>query len=123
MWKSVVSVLWLACGLAFGAALAADDEELVIPPVTYPALVRHAQSVEGFLPMEWRIEIQKSGDLNGDGRDDVALVLRAIDDRNVIDTRGRGGTDNLDTNPRILAVAFARAAGEPHAGRAHDISG
>jgi hypothetical protein len=107
MWKSVVAVLWLACG----SALAADDGDLVIPPVTYPALVRHAQSVEGFLPMEWRIEIQKSGDLNGDGRDDVALVLRALDDRNVLDTRGQGGPENYDTNPRILAVAFANASG------------
>jgi hypothetical protein len=107
MWKLALAVLLLLCG----PALAADDGEPVIPPVAYPALVRHALSVEGFLPMEWRIEIQKSGDLNGDGRDDFALVLRAMDDSNVIDMRGRGGPENFDTNPRILMVALADAAG------------
>jgi hypothetical protein len=107
MWKIAVSVLLLACG----AALAADDDDLVVPPVTYPALVRHAPSVEGFLPWEWRIEFKVAGDLNGDGRDDVALVLRGMDDRNVIDARKRGGPEEFDTNPRMLMVAFANAAG------------
>ncbi len=107
MWKAAVTFLLLACS----AAQAADDDDLVIPPVTYPALARHAQSVEGFLPLEWRIESQKTGDLNGDGRDDVALVLRAMDDRNVIDTRKRGGPEQFDTNPRILMVGLANAAG------------
>jgi hypothetical protein len=106
MWKTAVSVLLLACG----SALAADDE-LVISPVTYPALVRHAPSPEAFIPAGWRIETKLSGDLNADGRDDLVLVLRDSDPRNVIDTRGRGGLGNLDTNPRILAVAFANAAG------------
>src|SRR4051794_27091256 len=107
MWKMAFAILWLVCGSAF----AADDGDPVLPPVTYSALVGHAQSVEGFLPMEWRIEMQKSGDLNGDGRADVALVLRALEDNNVIDMRGRGGPENFDTNPRILMVAFANAAG------------
>jgi hypothetical protein len=111
MWKAAVSVLLLACCLACGSALAADDGELVIPPVTYPALVKRAQSVEGFLPMEWRMELKQSGDLNGDGRDDVVLVLRAIEERNIIDARGHGGPENFDTNPRILMAAFANAAG------------
>jgi hypothetical protein len=107
MWKAAFAALLLACG----SALAADDGDLVIPPVTYPALARHASSVEDFVPKGWRIETKLSGDLNADGRDDVVLVLRGSDPRNIIDTRGRGGSGNLDTNPRILAVAFANAAG------------
>ena len=95
--------LYGACGLAAA--------EPAIPAVSYPALVKHAGSIEGFLPMEWRMELKQSGDLNGDGRDDVVLVLRAIDERNVIDVRGQGGPENFDTNPRILMVAFANAAG------------
>ena len=65
-----LSLVWL-CGPA------AAEGEPAIAAVSYPALVRHVRSVEGFVPMEWRIEIKRSGDLNGDGRDDVALVLRA----------------------------------------------
>lgn len=95
--------LWGACGLAM-----ADP---AIPAASYPALVKHAPSVEGFVPAKWRIEVKQSGDLNSDGRDDVALVLRAIDPRNIVDMRGHGGPENYDTNPRILMVAFANAAG------------
>ena len=108
MWKLAVSILALTCGAALAAA---DDGELVIPPVTYPVLVRKAPSPEAFVPAGWRIETKLSGDLNGDSRDDLFLILRGADPRNIIDTRGRGGSSTLDTNPRILAVAFANAAG------------
>ncbi len=77
--------------------------------------------------MQWRMEFKQSGDLNGDGRDDVVLVLRAIDSRNIIDMREQGGPEDYDTNPRILMVAFANATGgydlaleNHHADRAHD---
>jgi hypothetical protein len=103
--RATIAVIGL---LLPGAGAAAEP---VIPPAAYPALVKHAKSVEGFLPNEWRIEIQKSGDLNGDGRDDVALVLRGLDERNIVDMRGQGGPENYDTNPRILMAAFANPAG------------
>jgi hypothetical protein len=109
MRAAVVTVL-----LSFLCAIApvrADDGDLVIPPVTYPALARNGPSPEVFVPAGWRIETRLSGDLNGDGRDDIFLVLRANDPRNIIDARGQGGPEKFDTNPRILAVAFANAAG------------
>ena len=105
---TIATVLFSFC--CAGGAVAADGD-LAIPPVTYPALVRHALSAEDFVPAGWRVERKLSGDLNGDGRDDVALVLRANDPRNVIDAREQGGPERYDTNPRILAVAFASAAG------------
>jgi hypothetical protein len=97
--------------LRYAGASGFAAAEPAIPPVSYPTLVKHARSIEGFLPMEWRMELKQSGDLNGDGRDDAVLVLRAIDPLNVIDMRGQGGPENYDTNPRILMVAFANAAG------------
>jgi len=103
--RFAVATLSLLCACGFAAA------EPAIPPVSYPALVKHAGSIEGFLPMEWRMELKQSGDLNGDGRDDVVLVLRALDPLNIIDMRGQGGPENYDTNPRILMAAFANAAG------------
>ena len=44
------------------------------------------------------------------GRDDLLLVLRMDVAANVIENEGLGGPD-LDTNPRMLAVAFASADG------------
>lgn len=87
----------------------ADD--LVIPLATYPALPRHGSSAEAFVPQNWRIETKLPGDLNGDGRPDLVLVLRGNDARNVLDARGQGGPEKFDTNPRIIAIAFADAAG------------
>lgn len=103
---TIVTICLALCG-ACGFAAA----EPAIPPVSYPALVKHARSIEGFLPLQWRMELKQSGDLNGDGRDDVVLVLRAVDPGNIIDMREQGGPENYDTNPRILMVAFANAAG------------
>ncbi|HEX3442744.1 MAG TPA: hypothetical protein VHT93_20590 [Pseudolabrys sp.] len=97
--------------VCISSAAVADDDGPVVPPVTYPALARHAPTAEAFVPAGWRIESQKSGDLNGDGRADVVLVLRDADPHNVVDARERGGPQNYDTNPRIIVVAFAAAAG------------
>lgn len=52
-----------------------------------------------------------TGDLDGDGRPDLALVLRQQDPVNVVRNDSGLGENPLDTNPRILAVAFARDAG------------
>jgi hypothetical protein len=96
--------------LGYGPVAAADGDP-VIPPVSYPALVRHARSAEDFIPAGWRLESKLSGDLNGDRRADVVLVLRGNDPRNIIDARAWGGPQNYDTNARIIAIAFAGAAG------------
>ncbi|HVQ07483.1 MAG TPA: hypothetical protein VMS43_03515 [Allosphingosinicella sp.] len=80
-------------------------DELVIPPVRYPALPATAAAAEGFAPRGWRVEAQAIGDLSGDGRADLAFVLRMNDPANVLAHDGLG--DNpFDTNPRILAVAL-----------------
>ena len=79
-----------------------------VPPASYPRLLRHALSVEAYIPQGWRLEMTKSGDLNGDGRPDAVLVVRDDDPDKFIDT---GRDQKLDTNPRILVVALADAAG------------
>jgi hypothetical protein len=93
--------------LAAAPAAAQEDEA---PPVTYPTLPARAATAEGFVPAGWRIDARAQGDLNGDGDSDLALVLRGQDPANVVS--GSLGPANFDTNPRILAVAFAeRGAG------------
>lgn len=99
------SKAFLLC-LALGSGLrGAAAHEPTIPTVTYPQLPREAASAEGFVPQGWVLEVQASGDLNRDGIDDLALVLHQKDPRNVV-THGQIGEIPLDTNPRIMAVAF-----------------
>ncbi len=81
------------------------------PEVSYPILAAHARSAEGFVPAGWIIETSQPGDLNGDGIADLVLVLRDHDKANVLADPGGLGEATVDTNPRILAVAFGKSAG------------
>ncbi len=95
--------LWL---LPLAAAADIGDP----PAVTYPVLAAHARGAEGFVPAAWAIETSQSGDLNGDGVADLVLVLREHDKANVLANPGGLGESTVDTNPRILAVAFGKPA-------------
>lgn len=88
----------------------AAARDLAIPDVTYPRLPAEAASAAGFAPPGWRAEAEATGDLNGDGAADLALVLHAQDPANIVANPGMGSR-SIDTNPRILAVAFGRAEG------------
>jgi hypothetical protein len=93
-----------------GGAVPAAAQDLQIPPVTYPQLPKQAAKAEGFVPAGWLLETRVAGDLNRDGVADLALVLRQNEPRNVIANENGLGANPLDTNPRILAVAFRDAA-------------
>lgn len=97
------SLLGLLISVLFSTCVSA--QELVIPKVTYPSLPQDGASAEAFVPKGWRLEKQQSGDLNKDGQDDLLLLLRMDDRRNILKNEGLG-QDPFDTNPRILAVAF-----------------
>ena len=60
------------------------------------------------VPPGWRQEVVARGDLDGDGRPDLALLLRG-DDPGLART-GSGGRQ-VDDNPRVLAVYFAEKGG------------
>src|SRR5688500_7334278 len=80
-----------------------------LPPVTYPPLPAEAANAEGFVPSGWKIENQAEGDVDGDSRADLALVLRSQDPANVLPVEMCG--DKLDTNPSMLAVLLAKPGG------------
>ena len=61
------------------------------------------------MPAGWALESQVSGDLNRDGIADLALVLHEQNPQNIVPNDNGLGENPLDTNPRILAVAFGRA--------------
>lgn len=94
-------------GLVFSAALAQEAEP---PPVTFPTLAAKGATAQAFVPAGWTLESEVKGDLDKDGADDLALVLRMADPANVIKPYEDMDT-TLDTNPRMLAVALAEKAG------------
>ena len=102
---AIALISWIACSVAGAAAQGMDP-----PQVTYPELPRQAQSATGFVPPGWILEHQVTGDLNRDQRPDLVLVLRQNDPRNVVHYDRLGETP-LNTNPRILAVAFGSGEG------------
>lgn len=98
------SSLWL---LALApSALSAQDEPL--PEVAPPELVSEACDASGFVPAGWSLERQARGDLDADGQADLLMVMRQGDAANVLHNDGLG-VETFDTNPRLLAVAFAAA--------------
>jgi len=101
---------WLL-GSMFIAVVPTAFAELHVPDVHYPNLLAQAMNAEGFVPNGWRLESQQADDLNGDGRPDLILVMRQQDPANVIRNDDGLGENPLDTNPRILVVAFARDGG------------
>lgn len=96
--------------LALAAATWAAAEGLQLPPVTWPVIVEHATSAEGFVPSQWRIEHRIEGRLDGDSTRDLLLVLRMDDPANVIEHNGMG-LSPLDSNPRMLVIALADGEG------------
>ena len=100
--------LWGAIAILAAPAAAQMVEA---PPVTYPTLPNQAASAEGFVPGGWKLAKRVSGDLNGDGKADLALLLRMTDKANFIPEDESTPNELFDTNPFLLAVAFAEPAG------------
>lgn len=73
-----------------------------------PRLPTRIANADAAVPGGWRQEIAARGDLNKDGRPDLALVLRQADPH-LLRTDEDGRTFN--DNPRVLAVYFAQATG------------
>jgi len=99
----------LLFALALTATARAQDE-LKIPDVTIPHLPKTGADIAAFTPRGWVLEKQITGDLNNDGRPDLAFVLQDNDPRN----RLKQSADSdyiINTNPRILAIAFANPTG------------
>jgi hypothetical protein len=96
-------VATLVLPLALASAASAD---VTIPQVSYPTLPARAQATTDLVPTGWKVEKEARGDLSGDGVPDVVLLLRMTDPANVIANEGFGASQ-LDTNPRLLVIAFA----------------
>jgi hypothetical protein len=102
--------LLAACLVLAAAPVGAWAQDLDIPPAPTPSLPAEAASAAGFTPRGWALDGQRSTDLNGDGRADLVLVIHGKDPKLVIRNEGLG-VGEMDTNPRVLVVAFATPQG------------
>jgi hypothetical protein len=95
--------------LALGAGAPAAAQTPDFPAVSYPAVPERSADIDGFVPAGWLVDASAEGDLDRDGRSDLALVIRMNDASNMIPADMCGET--LDTNPRMLIVALAAPGG------------
>lgn len=65
-----------------------------------------AKNASGFVPKGWKLLAKAFGDLNKDGKPDLALITEKTDKQNFIKNESLGA-DILNINPRRLIVAFA----------------
>ncbi|WP_202307285.1 hypothetical protein [Mesorhizobium sp. L-8-10] len=99
--------LWISLALAPAAMWqTCVASELQIPAARYPDLPETASELRDFVPVGWYFEAKAEGDLNRDRVNDVVFVLREDNPANIVANLDGLGSNSLDTNPRILAVAF-----------------
>lgn len=99
-----LSLLLLLTVTPRGVASGQEREGKILDPKMVPL---EAARVEAFAPRGWKIHRQASGDLNGDGRPDVALILfdKSLDD----------ATPRSIENPQpALVIALAAESGRWH---------
>ncbi len=74
----------------------------------YPTILKEGKNIQDFLPLNWDILNSVNGDLNNDGKDDIAFVLQYKDSVTIRNYKnGENAEDTLiTTKPRILGIAF-----------------
>lgn len=87
-------------------AMSQDSDDWVTPKsCDYPSIARSGSTIGDFVPKGFKIVKSATGDLNGDKRPDAVLGLIGTSAK-FINKNENLGSDEFDTNPRILAVLF-----------------
>jgi hypothetical protein len=90
-----------AANFAAGAVLAEDAD---MPPVDYPAIPAKVSDRAQLVPPGWTLEVEAKGDLDGDKRPDLALIIQS--EKPDVDYSGEP-----TVGPRMLIIAFAAGKG------------
>lgn len=70
-----------------------------------PSAAFAAQSIDQFIPAGWEKIAQASGDLNKDGKIDIAFIVQNTDRKNIVKHDSPSG-EMLNLNPRHLIILF-----------------
>ena len=95
-------------GLTLSAIASAETFDL--SPVNYPAIPKFVRTPTDFTPGGWKAVAIKSGDLNGDRRPDVAVLIQSTDLANVR-PRPDSKYRQDDTNPYMVALGVRERSG------------
>jgi len=105
----------MRCAMLITVALALSSSALAsadgLPAVAYPQLATSVRHASDFVPGGWKLVAINTGELNGDGRPDVAVLMRMADPRNVKPVKSSPYYKTDDTNPYLLAIGFGRGDG------------
>lgn len=78
--------------------------------VAHPSFPAGAASEAGLVPPGWKVETRLAGDVDGDGRSDLVLLIKGADRGCLVAEQDIYGS-RLDTNPRAVVVALAGPGG------------
>jgi hypothetical protein len=95
----------------FSAPAAAQPDDPSLPSVAVPRLTAEAANPQAFVPAGWRVETSVRGDLNRDGRSDLAFVLRTARAVTTTTPYGMSAGQPFDGSPRLFAAALATTGG------------
>ncbi len=77
----------------------------------YPVITNTSESSSDFIPSGWKVLDSAKGDLNKDGKHDLAFILQHIDSIQIVKNEN-GYSETTITQPRILCVAFQEPEGQ-----------
>ena len=77
----------------------------------HPTLPKSGREMQHVLPDAWQVLSQASGDLNGDGYEDLAFAAQSPVKETIVLNDGFEG-DTLQINPRILGIYFGKRHGK-----------
>ncbi len=100
-----VVVLVVALLLSSSTAMAQEENADALLPA--PEIPATAASAIGFVPAQWTVLQKAEGDLDGDGRADVVLILENAEQPEALSGFDHGDEAGRKFWPRMLVVALA----------------
>ena len=73
-----------------------------------PEIPLEGKTVKAFIPKEWKEILRTTGDLNGDGIEDVALAIEENDPEKIIRTPRDFGPETLNINDRCIIILIKK---------------
>ncbi len=104
-----IAAIGIALACAWSPAYAQDEDLDALLPA--PAIPMQAATAEGFVPTGWKVLQQAVGDLDGDGRADLALVVQNDRQPEALSGFSEDGEQGRKFWPRVLVVALAETSG------------
>lgn len=103
-------ILSLLFCVALGGSVYGQTDWKRPKPKDYPRIRKAGHTITDFVPRDFAVVDSATGELNGDGDSDVAVVIKGNLER-FLNTNKNLGTDIYDTNPRILLILFGNENG------------